>query len=475
MTTQITLSIRRLVPLAAVCCALLAVPSLASAAERYATPSASANAVCSQQDPCSLQTAVESAANGDEVIVAPGTYNEGADKLQAGVPNISIHGAADEQRPQISFSGASGAGLTVNGGGTAHVRRLAIDYAGMGTGLVVNNSTGVVEQLLVRTTTDVACELNSSVTLRDSVCASTKNTSAGILSSNYAAGVTWTIKLRNVTAVSNGSPGWGILISTDGTSRTSVDARNVIANGGSGGSSVDVRVGNGGSPTAEAAVDLSSSNYDTRCEFAAGSCNGGAGLSITTPGSGTNQTAAPVFADSEFHQDPTSPTRDKGTTDASVGTGDVDGDQRSQGAAVDIGADEFNELPPPPPPPPPPPTSDPADPPVDSNPPVDSDQPADPDQPMVTDPGDTDPPETAIRKAPPNSLPGTTARFRFVSDEAGSSFQCKLDKGPFRSCRSGRRYRHLDDGRHRFLVRATDAAGNADPTAARDAFRVVER
>jgi len=34
--------------------------------------------------------------------------------------------------------------------------------------------------------------------------------------------------------------------------------------------------------------------------------------------------------------------------------------------------------------------------------------------------------------------------------------------------------KHLDEGKHKFKVRATDAAGNTDPTPAKDKFKVVD-
>ena len=52
------------------------------------------------------------------------------------------------------------------------------------------------------------------------------------------------------------------------------------------------------------------------------------------------------------------------------------------------------------------------------------------------------------------------ARFRFRSNEAGSSFSCKLDRRAFRPCSSPRTYRKLRPGRHTFRVRAIDRAGN---------------
>ncbi len=44
---------------------------------------------------------------------------------------------------------------------------------------------------------------------------------------------------------------------------------------------------------------------------------------------------------------------------------------------------------------------------------------------------------------------------------------------PFAACASPRPVTRLTDGRHEFRVRATDAAGNVDPSAARDRFRVL--
>lgn len=64
------------------------------------------------------------------------------------------------------------------------------------------------------------------------------------------------------------------------------------------------------------------------------------------------------------------------------------------------------------------------------------------------------------------------ARIRFSTSEFGSSFSCKLDKRPFAPCKSPVTYAHLSPGRHRFLVRATDPAGNVDRTPALRVFRI---
>ncbi len=91
---------------------------------------------------------------------------------------------------------------------------------------------------------------------------------------------------------------------------------------------------------------------------------------------------------------------------------------------------------------------------------------------------DNDPPETEITKAPKNKLRKPKAKYKFVASEADSTFQCAFDKqikkDKFKPCESPRKYKRLDDGRHKFQVRAIDQAGNVDPTPDRDKFKVVE-
>jgi hypothetical protein len=86
---------------------------------------------------------------------------------------------------------------------------------------------------------------------------------------------------------------------------------------------------------------------------------------------------------------------------------------------------------------------------------------------------DSDPPETTIIKPAPEKLEGRRVKFRFITDDAGATFRCKLDRRRYRRCRSPKWVKHLDEGRHVFRVRAVDAAGNVDPSPARDGFKVV--
>jgi Ca2+-binding RTX toxin-like protein len=111
------------------------------------------------------------------------------------------------------------------------------------------------------------------------------------------------------------------------------------------------------------------------------------------------------------------------------------------------------ELPPPPPPPPPV---------------------AKPPRPAP----DRKPPRTRIARRPAKLLSVTAARrrvvFRFVANERGSRFRCKLDARPYLSCRSPRAY-SVAPGAHAFRVFAIDAAGNRDRTPALFRFRVRRR
>ena len=81
-------------------------------------------------------------------------------------------------------------------------------------------------------------------------------------------------------------------------------------------------------------------------------------------------------------------------------------------------------------------------------------------------PPDTTPPDTTITSNPENPSPETTGTFTFVSSEGASTFECSLDSSQWTFCQSPKSYPGLDEGPHSFSVKATDAAGNTDPTPA---------
>ena len=83
-----------------------------------------------------------------------------------------------------------------------------------------------------------------------------------------------------------------------------------------------------------------------------------------------------------------------------------------------------------------------------------------------TTPRDTTPPDTEIDSGPKRKTTDKKkAKFVFSATEAGSSFECKLDKGGFEPCASPAKFK-VKLGKHKLQVRAIDAAGNADPSPA---------
>jgi Ca2+-binding RTX toxin-like protein len=117
----------------------------------------------------------------------------------------------------------------------------------------------------------------------------------------------------------------------------------------------------------------------------------------------------------------------------------------------------------PPDPNPPPPTGESS---TSSNPP--------PKQPPV----DRTAPRTSLLRRPARIVFTAAKRRRvsvsFAANEAGASFRCKLDRGPFKPCRSPRAYT-VGLGAHSIRILAIDVAGNVDPTPALFRFRLRRR
>lgn len=90
-------------------------------------------------------------------------------------------------------------------------------------------------------------------------------------------------------------------------------------------------------------------------------------------------------------------------------------------------------------------------------------------------PGRRGAPQTTLRRKPAKRTRDRTPTFRFSSDEPGSAFQCKLDRTPFKSCRSPFTAKKLTLGPHTFKVRARDESGRFDPSPASYNFKVIEK
>lgn len=76
---------------------------------------------------------------------------------------------------------------------------------------------------------------------------------------------------------------------------------------------------------------------------------------------------------------------------------------------------------------------------------------------------DTTAPDTTIIDKPA-LLSGGTGGFTFSSTEPGSTFECKLDGAAWAPCTTPKAFTGLSEGAHTVQIRATDEAGNVDPT-----------
>jgi hypothetical protein len=301
--------------LAAAC--LLAAPSSAAAAQRWATADSTVTSgSCAAASPCRIDYAVTGAAAGDEVILAPGTYDL-ADSLEPTVP-IDLHGVAGQPRPRLIGHGLS-AVLSFKSGGS--VRHLALE----GTGSAQDALTlrgGLGEDLLLRSATGDGGKVNGTpggTVLRDSVVQTggTGEGTAGLKLRDSNAG--GDVTLVNVSVIATAPLARGIRCElSNGRARlVNAIARGMLAD-----------------------IDASSGNDSCTASYS----NFRALLSpgvISGPG---NQDAAPRFVDAaggDFRPRADSPTVDAGSTDVLLGASDPAGCARTLGAAPDIGAYEY--------------------------------------------------------------------------------------------------------------------------------------
>jgi hypothetical protein len=64
--------------------------------------------------------------------------------------------------------------------------------------------------------------------------------------------------------------------------------------------------------------------------------------------------------------------------------------------------------------------------------------------------------------------------FKFSSNQAGSTFLCKLDKRAFASCGSPTTYKDLRPGKHKFQVKARNRQGKLDPSPVVKKFKIKQ-
>jgi acid phosphatase type 7 len=93
-------------------------------------------------------------------------------------------------------------------------------------------------------------------------------------------------------------------------------------------------------------------------------------------------------------------------------------------------------------------------------------------------PADTTPPDTTIDSGPSGTVKSRDATFTFSSTEpSNATFQTRLDGGNWEAngTATSKTYGKLANGTHTFDVKATDAAGNTDPTLASRSWKVSAR
>jgi hypothetical protein len=88
---------------------------------------------------------------------------------------------------------------------------------------------------------------------------------------------------------------------------------------------------------------------------------------------------------------------------------------------------------------------------------------------------DTTAPGTAIGSRDLVRTRDRTPTFQFASDEVNVRFECAIDGGLDVPCSSPFTASRLGFGEHTFSVRAIDAVGNVDASAASDSFKVVKK
>jgi hypothetical protein len=88
---------------------------------------------------------------------------------------------------------------------------------------------------------------------------------------------------------------------------------------------------------------------------------------------------------------------------------------------------------------------------------------------------DSVPPLTRITLGPGAKTRARKPVFRFtdITEETGTSFECKLDHGAWKACQTPWHAPRLRRRGHVVRIKAIDAAGNAEATAAKRRFKVV--
>jgi Tol biopolymer transport system component len=86
-------------------------------------------------------------------------------------------------------------------------------------------------------------------------------------------------------------------------------------------------------------------------------------------------------------------------------------------------------------------------------------------------------PRTRITFAPASKTRSRSPVFRFTDStgQDGTTFQCKVDRKPWKRCSSPLRLKRLGSGRHVLQIKGVNAVGEAEPKPVKRSFKVVPR
>lgn len=315
----------------------------ADAGHYYASPAASfmdGGACQDPADPCTLAHALQAAPPNGDVELASGTYPVPATVVLTKL--VTLHGPAAGPRPTIllDHSGCptcDNVALSVEQQGTVLSDLRVVEAGGPGQSTAAairihasaSDSPTTLDHVVAEGDDDAAVWTQSSTVIRDSLIWAPNSGGRAV----YAEGLStrFAVNLENVDALAGGTAlnVTDDCINNDCVVTTTVG--NSILEGG-----VDDVSSNGHGAGPHLLVTLSHSNYRLHSPDDW----------ITSPGVNGNQVDYPGFVAPEsgdFHENPTSPTVNAGTSTGLTSSTDFDGTARLSGSAPDIGAFELQE------------------------------------------------------------------------------------------------------------------------------------
>ena len=311
--------------LAMVVAGFVLLPAAASAAVRYASPTGTSNLACGQADPCDIVTAVSDAANGDTVIIEPGTYSPTMTLDDNGF-TLDIQGQAGSL-PVINSSASYGFELM---GATTLSDVEVIDNTNNAYAVDSIGHGSTISHVIAESSAPNAVACLAGGLMIDSLCWASGLDAAAAVATSLSTSVD--MNFDNDTLIASGTGGNAVAAEANNGDLT-LNLNNTIARG----TATDILAQAGSSMTAT--VTASHSN------FANAMNNGGGGI-VNVPSSTANgnQGAEPVFANAaggNFQELSNSLTIGAGANLSDDGTTDLDGNPREIQGKTDIGAYEF--------------------------------------------------------------------------------------------------------------------------------------